>query len=152
MPSTSPAAPADVRALIDRIATALGSEATPDRVERVARAVLEAADRAPAAAPVSHAVASPPAGGAARVVVTAYGLDRPGVLAAVTAELSASGANILDVSQKVLQGYFTLVLVADLPPTLDLGAARDALQARGEALGARVLLQHEDLFQAMHRP
>ena len=152
MPQTPPAAPADVRALIDRIASALGAEATPERVERVARAVLDASGRVPGAAAVSHAVASPPTGGAARVVVTAYGLDRPGVLAAVTAELSASGANILDVSQKVLQGYFTLVLVADLPPALDLGAARDALQARGEALGARVLLQHEDLFQAMHRP
>ena len=159
MPQTPPAGPTDVRALIDRIASALGPEATPDRVERVARAVLDSSASAPTAAParptsaaVSHAVASPPAGGAARVVVTAYGLDRPGVLAAVTAELSASGANILDVSQKVLQGYFTLVLVADLPPGLDLGAARDALQARGEALGARVLLQHEDLFQAMHRP
>ena len=147
--------PTDVRALIDRIASALGPEATPDRVERVARAVLDAGGGPPGrpgAAAASHAVASPPASGSARVVVTAYGLDRPGVLAAVTAELSASGANILDVSQKVLQGYFTLVLVADLPSSLDLGAARDALQARGEALGARVLLQHEDLFQAMHRP
>ena len=160
MPQPSSAGPTDVRALIDRIATALGAEATPERVERVARAVLESAGDAPggaasgrpSSAPAAHAVASAPSGGAARVVVTAYGLDRPGVLAAVTAELSASGANILDVSQKVLQGYFTLVLVADLPPSLDLGAARDALQARGEALGARVLLQHEDLFQAMHRP
>ena len=153
MSQIPPTGPTDVRALIDRIASALGPEATPDRVERVARAVLDAGDASPAAsAPVSHAVASPPSGGASRVVVTAYGLDRPGVLAAVTAELSASGANILDVSQKVLQGYFTLVLVADMPAELDLGAARDSLQARGEALGARVLLQHEDLFQAMHRP
>ena len=144
--------PADVRALIDRIASALGPEATPERVERVARAVLDASAPPAAAGPAPHTVAAAPASGATRVVVTAYGLDRPGVLAAVTAELSASGANILDVSQKVLQGYFTLVLVADLPASLDLAAARDGLQARGEALGARVLLQHEDLFQAMHRP
>ena len=145
--------PADVRALIDRIASALGSEATPERVERVARAVLDASATAPDPrdGAVAHRVA-PAQGGATRVVVTAYGLDRPGVLAAVTAELSASGANILDVSQKVLQGYFTLVLVADLPEGLDLAAARDGLQSRGDALGARVLLQHEDLFQAMHRP
>lgn len=153
--------PTDVRALIDRIADALGSEATPERVERVARAVLHAdGSGAPGRAPAPRrpAAGAPlppvpgPAGGATRVVVTAYGHDQPGVLAAVTAELSASGANILDVSQKVLQGYFTLVLVADLPASLDLGAAREALQRRGEALGARVLLQHEELFQAMHRP
>ena len=66
---------ADVRALIDRIATALGPEATPERVERVARAVLDArAPTAPARAP-ALAPRSPdgPATGATRVVVTAYG-------------------------------------------------------------------------------
>ena len=144
--------PTDVRALIDRIADALGPEAAPERVERVARAVLDAGAPGRAPGPAAPSSTRPASGDGPRVVVTAYGHDRPGVLAAITAELSASGANILDVSQKVLQGYFTLVLVADLPASLDLGGARDALQKRGEALGARVLLQHEELFQAMHRP
>lgn len=147
--------PDSVRALIDRIAGALGAEATPERVERVARAVLQARDDAPPARGASAAgslAADGPAPGATRVVVTAYGHDTPGVLAAVTAELSASGANVLDVSQKILQGYFTLVLVADLPAGVDLGAVRDRLTSRGDAFGARVLVQHEELFQAMHRP
>lgn len=146
--------PPDLRPLIDRIAAALGDEATPERVERVARAVLDARAPAPAAHLPSASAPRPgrPASGDTRVVVTAYGYDRPGVLAAIAAELSASGANILDVSQKVLQGYFTVVLVADLPDGTDLGAVRDGLQSRGEAVGARVLLQHEELFQAMHRP
>ncbi|WP_420456596.1 ACT domain-containing protein [Rubrivirga sp.] len=157
MPSDNLSRPGGVRALIDRIASALGPEATPERVERVARAVLDArpsgeAGRAPGPLPPPASGAPGPAEGAARVVVTAYGQDRPGVLAAITAELSASGANILDVSQKVLQGYFTVVLVADLAADADLGAVRDALVARGEAMGTRVLLQHEELFQAMHRP
>ncbi|WP_095512147.1 ACT domain-containing protein [Rubrivirga marina] len=148
---------ADVRALIDRIASALGPEATPERVERVARAVLDARApaepaRAPAPSRRAHADVSSPPDGATRVVVTAYGEDQPGVLAAITAELSAAGANVLDVSQKVLQGYFTVVLVADLAAGTDLGAVRQTLQSRGEAMGARVLLQHEELFQAMHRP
>ena len=151
----------DVRALIDRIASALGPEATPERVERVARAVLDGGVAAPVAPssvsprPVSRpapTATGDPARSPARVVVTAYGQDTPGVLAAITAELSASGANVLDVSQKILQGYFTVVLVADLPAGSDLGAARDRLRTRGEAFGARVLLQHEDLFEAMHRP
>ena len=154
-----PARRHDVRALIDRIADALGGEATPDRVERVARAVLDAdapGDRGGAASPPPRPAGREGRGGdgrgGPRVVVTAYGRDTPGVLAAITAELAASDANLLDVSQKILQGYFTVVLVADLPADADLGAARDRLQARGDAFGARVLLQHEDLFQAMHRP
>ncbi len=148
----------DVRALIDRIATALGPEATPERVERVARAVLDGS-AVPARPEASRPVASRPAPRAdarpavsSRVVVTAYGHDTPGVLAAITAELSAAGANVLDVSQKILQGYFTVVLVADYPVGADLGAARDRLSARGDAFGVRVLLQHEELFEAMHRP
>ncbi len=146
----------DVRSLIDRIADALGAEASPERVERVARAVL-AGGRAEAPPPVvPHApvprAPAPPTGRSSRAVVTAYGHDTPGVLAAITAELSASGANVLDVSQKILQGYFTVVLVADFPTGADLGAARARLAARGDTFGVRVLLQHEELFEAMHRP
>ena len=151
-----PAAPVpDVRALIDRIAHALGDQATPERVEHIARAVLQAERTgAPAPAPTSSAAsASGPAPGDTRFVVTAYGRDTPGVLAALTSELAAHGANVLDVSQKVLQGYFTVVLFADLPADgPSLTTVRDRLQARGEPLGARVLAQHEELFQAMHRP
>ncbi len=154
------ARPADVRLLIDRIADALGSDASPERVERVARAVLDGTGEVPAA-PATRAAGRPsaarpqsagPPARSSRVVVTAYGHDTPGVLAAITAELSAANANVLDVSQKILQGYFTVVLVADFPAGADLGAARDRLSARGDTFGVRVLLQHEELFEAMHRP
>ena len=155
--------PSDVRALIDRIAAALGDAATPERVEHIARAVLHAERTDSPSASGARAsggrsagavdLASGPAPGDTRFVVTAYGRDTPGVLAAITGELAASGVNILDVSQKVLQGFFTVVLFADLPPdAADLGAVRQRLQARGEALGVRILAQHEELFQAMHRP
>ena len=162
LPIRAPMArPADVRLLIDRIADALAPEAPPERVERVARAVLDGAGEVPlapppAGRPVPRPTPRPASAGpsalSSRVVVTAYGHDTPGVLAALTAELSASHANVLDVSQKILQGYFTVVLVADFPAGADLGAARDRLTARGETFGVRVLLQHEELFEAMHRP
>ena len=139
---------ADLRALIDRIADALGAQATPERVERVARAVLDARTSSPG----RNGAPAEPRGGLSRVVVTAYGTDTPGVLAAITDELAGQGANILDVSQKVLQGYFTVVLVADLPPATEVGAVRERLASRGERLGVRTLVQHEELFQAMHRP
>ncbi len=151
--------PQDVRALIDRIAAALGDASTPERVEHIARAVLHAEQTdspsrtVPSASGARGAFDDGPAPGVTRFVVTAYGRDTPGVLAAVSTELATSGANILDVSQKVLQGYFTIVLFADLPTgAVDFATLRQRLEARGEALGARVLAQHEELFQAMHRP
>ncbi len=158
LPARAPMArPADVRLLIDRISDALGPEASPERVERVARAVLDGTGDVPvaphpASRPAPRPASAGPAALSSRVVVTAYGHDTPGVLAAITAELSASNANVLDVSQKILQGYFTVVLVADFPAGADLGAARDRLAARGDTFGVRVLLQHEELFEAMHRP
>ena len=152
-PLAAPLVPADVRALIDRIAHALGDEATPERVEHIARAVLQAERPGTPPASPSPLTTTGPAPGHTRFVVTAYGRDTPGVLAAITSELAAHGVNILDVSQKVLQGFFTVVLFADLPSDgPSLATVRDRLQSRGEALGARVLAQHEELFQAMHRP
>ena len=143
--------PTDIRTLIDRISYALGPDATPERVERVARSVLDGT--APAAAGGGALPLRADAGSADgyRCVVTAYGNDTPGVLAALTAELAASGANILDVSQKILQGYFTVVMVADFAKTTDLVSVRERLAERMSSFGAKALVQHEELFQAMHR-
>src|SRR6056297_3293049 len=104
--------PDNVRALIDRIADALGPDASPAQVESVARAVLSAQNghATPARPSNAPAVGVGPISG--RIVVTSYGCDRPGILSALTTELFEAGVNILDVSQKILQGYFTLILLA----------------------------------------
>ena len=141
-----------VRDLIDRIAASLGDDATPDQVERIARAVLhaegesEAPDRTPA-----RALGTPPSG--TRAIVTAFGYDQPGILAALTGALADAGVNILDVSQKILQGYFTVVLLADLDrASTTVQALQDRLDGLGRERGVRIIAQHEDLFLAMHRP
>ena len=86
-------------------------------------------------------------------MVTAYGYDQPGILAALTKTLASSQVNILDVSQKILQGYFTVVMMVDLA---EAGISLQDLQARldelGRSLNVRAIAQHEDLFLAMHRP
>ena len=146
--------PTDLRALIDRVAAALGPDATPERVETIARAVLEAErgnGAAASPAPASPVIGDGPISG--RILVTSYGCDRPGILAALTTELFEAGVNVLDVSQKILQGYFTLILLADLS---DSGLGPQDVQRRlskhADRLGVRVLVQHEELFYAMHRP
>lgn len=144
--------PTDVRALIDRIAAALGPEASPAQVESVARAVLASENGQAVPAPASSpTVGDGPISG--RIIVTSYGCDRPGILAALTTELFEAGVNILDVSQKILQGYFTLILLADLSASgLSPTDVQRRLAAHGDRLGVRVLVQHEELFYAMHRP
>src|SRR5690625_3569926 len=135
----------DIRPLVTRVARALGPDATPEKVEAVVAAVLED-DALP-----RPALSSPDSG--ERAIVTAYGVDHPGGLRDVTAGVSEAGCNILDVAQKILQGYCTLIMITDLAGLR--GASADLqkqLNAIGEALGVRVMVQHEELFDAMHRP
>ena len=143
--------PQDLRALIERIAAALGPDATPAQVEAVARATLSAQNGQPGAPPSSPTIGEGPISG--RIIVTSYGCDQPGILAALTTELFESGVNILDLSQKILQGYFTLILLADLSASgLSPSEVQRRLSVPSERLGVRTLVQHEELFYAMHRP
>jgi len=139
----------DIRNLVQCVADAMGPDATPERIEAVAAAVLDAAKGEPRRA--NTPFASPDAG--ERAIVTAYGQDRPGILSAITNVVSDAGCNILDVSQKILQGYFTLIMLTDL--THMKGSLKDLQQNLsdvGVPRQVRTLVQHEDLFNAMHRP
>ncbi len=138
----------NIRRLVERVATALGPDVSPERVEAVAQAVLE---EVYGPSPLAAAAAGSRTGD--RAIVTAYGLDKPGILSAVTDVVSSAGGNILDVSQKILQGYFTLIMLTDISGLH--GSMRDLQQQLSEVgtrLQVRIMAQHEDLFNAMHRP
>lgn len=137
----------DIRRLVESIADALGPHTPPERIEAVAAAVLDALSGNAPAPPLSTA------GLTERAIVTAYGVDKPGILASITNVVSGAGCNILDVSQKILQGYFTLIMLADIASMR--GSLQDLqrqLDGVGQQLQVHVLVQHEDLFKAMHRP
>ncbi len=140
-----------IRRLVERVTEAMGPDATPDRVEAVAQVVLdEVYGEATTPAPEAPFVSPEPG---ERAIVTAYGLDRPGILAAITNVVSDAGCNILDVSQKILQGYFTLIMLTDITNMRgDVRTLQQKLSAIGERLQVRIIVQHEDLFNAMHRP
>jgi len=87
-----------------------------------------------------------------RVVISAFGVSRPGIVAAITATLAETGYDIIDMNQTVVQGKFAMVLIADASQaTSDLTALKVRLKEAGEHVGVRVYAQREDLFQAMHR-
>ncbi len=87
-----------------------------------------------------------------KAVITVLGKDRVGIIAGITAVLAESGTNILDISQTILQDYFTMIMITELPEEgLSLPALAERLQAKGEQLGVQVRVQHEAVFEAMHR-
>jgi ACT domain-containing protein len=86
-----------------------------------------------------------------RAIVTVIGEDRVGIIAGISTALAEHQVNILDISQTVLQEYFTMIMLVDLSRiTLPFTELVEALKARGETLGVSVKIQHEDIFKSMH--
>lgn len=87
-----------------------------------------------------------------RAIVTVVGKDRVGIIAALSSILAEANANIVDISQTILQEFFTMVMIADLGEcTVDLAELQDRLARKGEELGLKVTVQHEKIFDYMHR-
>ena len=65
--------------------------------------------------------------------------------------LAEYGVNVLDISQTVMNEYFTMVMLADVQGcTTDFSTLRDALVQLGEEMALSIRIQHEDIFNAMH--
>ncbi|HBE77098.1 MAG TPA: ACT domain-containing protein [Firmicutes bacterium] len=86
------------------------------------------------------------------VVVTVMGSDRIGIVAAVSNALSGCNANIVDISQTIMQGIFAMILVVDISAAkCDLLGLEDILNKVGAELGVKIVVQHQDIFRYMHR-
>jgi ACT domain-containing protein len=87
-----------------------------------------------------------------RVIIAAFGKDRPGIGAALTGVLAEQNVSIEDISQTLMQEYFSMIMIANMSGTnLDFAALRDKLQATESKLGMKVYVMHEDTFRYMHR-
>ena len=87
-----------------------------------------------------------------KAIVTVLGKDRVGITAAVCALLAQHNINILDISQTVLQDYFTMVMLVDTAAcTASIGEMADLLEQAGKEQELSIRIQREDIFNAMHR-
>lgn len=85
-------------------------------------------------------------------IATVVGRDQVGIIARVAGILASSNVNILDISQTVLQGYFAMIMILDLSRLQnDFTELRQKMEDAGEDMGLKITLQHEDVFQYMHR-
>jgi ACT domain-containing protein len=87
-----------------------------------------------------------------KAVVSVIGRDSVGIIAKVSAGCAECGANILDISQTVLNEYFTMIMIVDIDA---LAVSFDDFVERMSALGKRegldIHVMHEDIFNSMHR-
>ena len=87
-----------------------------------------------------------------KVVITIVGEDRVGIIARVSNILAESATNILNINQNILDGYFNMVMIADMAKSsVSLKELQQSLKQCGEELGLDIKVQHEDIFRLMHR-
>ena len=87
-----------------------------------------------------------------KAVVTVVGKDRVGIIAAVCTKLAEYRVNVLDISQTVMQGYFTMMMVVDVSASdLPLAELARQMEEKGKEMNLSIRLQREDIFDAMHR-
>ncbi|MFT5431948.1 MAG: ACT domain-containing protein [Myxococcota bacterium] len=90
-----------------------------------------------------------------RAVLSAMGENRTGILGSLTSAIASHGCDIVDVSQTLVGGYFTVILIVELD-NLSAGGKtfadfRAPMLAEAKKLGLEAMLMHEDILRAMHR-
>lgn len=87
-----------------------------------------------------------------QVVLTIVGKDKVGITARVTNALAEMNINIININQNIMQGFFNMVLIADMEgANVTLADARQRMVQLGEEIGVEIRLQSEEIFAAMHR-
>ena len=87
-----------------------------------------------------------------KAIVTVIGKDRVGITASVCGLMAQHNINILDISQTVLEEYFTMVMLVDTAACeKSIGEMSDLLAKAGEEQELSIRIQREDIFNAMHR-
>ena len=87
-----------------------------------------------------------------RAIISVIGNDRKGIIAKVCACLYEREVNVLDITQTLLQEYFTMVMLVDLKDCIcSFEALQTALAQVGQEMGLSIRIQNEEIFNAMHR-
>ena len=87
-----------------------------------------------------------------RAIVSVMGNDKPGIIAGTSTLLAQNQVNILDITQTIVRGIFTMVMLVDIENSnKDLADLSDSLKELGNTLGVEIRIQHEDIFNSMHR-
>ena len=87
-----------------------------------------------------------------RAVVAVIGKDTVGFLAKVSGICAECKANVMDVTQTIMQDLFAMTMMIEISDlTIAYSEFADKLTAAGKEMGLQIHVMHEDIFNAMHR-
>ena len=86
-----------------------------------------------------------------RAIVTVIGKDSVGILAKVSSNCAEYNANVIEVTQSVLQDMLAMIMLVDISKlSIPSAELRDKMSALGNELGLSITAMHEDVFNCMH--
>ncbi len=86
-----------------------------------------------------------------KAVITVLGNDKVGIIYNVTKILAETGVNILDITQTILQGYFSMVMIVDIEKcTVKFEELQNMLKDKGVEMDLQIRVQHKQIFDSMH--
>ena len=87
-----------------------------------------------------------------KCIITVVGKDKVGIIAGVCQYLSDISVNILNISQTIVEGYFNMMMIVDCNnASQPADKLADDLEKIGDDIGVSIKMQHEDIFNSMHR-
>ena len=138
-----------IRKLVEEAVNQLGSAANGDAVSQVVQEAVEKLQPQTISKPLPK---PRQVNQQNRIIITAFGKNRSGILAGITTTLAETNTDILDLSQKILQEFFTIMLLVDITDSsFSFEDIKTKVVAKGEELDLKVIIQHEEIFNTMHR-
>lgn len=87
-----------------------------------------------------------------KTIITVVGKDTVGIIARVCTYLAENQINVLDISQTIVQGYFNMMMIADMSGAAKpFGDCSKEMEQLGEEIGVSIKCQREEIFRKMHR-
>ena len=85
-------------------------------------------------------------------IVTVVGKDKVGIIAEISTELSKVNVNIKDITQTTMENYFTMIMLVDLSEmSVEFNELENLLKNIGEKIHMKIKIQHENIFNSMHK-
>lgn len=85
-------------------------------------------------------------------IITVIGKDKAGIIAKVSTKLADNNINIEDISQTIMQDYFTMVMLVEISGSkLEFTDLVSEMKELGTDIGVDIYVQHEDIFNSMHK-
>lgn len=87
-----------------------------------------------------------------RTVITVVGKDHVGIITKVTHVLAENNVNVLNINQNIMDGFFNMVLIADLTEAdTNISVLKNEFAELSKEIGVDIRVQSENIFTAMHQ-